>query len=402
MKFKKTVSMILIIAFSLVCIAFIPYNSHAEDQGHYLGSAVKTDRNGYSGSNEIGLNDHHSGWELGEFIINGYTRIIRDVKDNPVFIKTLGDEITLRFNLKQNIDNLNGNNRLVINQDKNGSDEYFGIERTNFGRGALIIRHTNWQNNRRVTKHFNYLPALEAGTDTEIKFFDADTDAEVRFFEEGDYEVALNYEIKRNYGPFGLLSSTYNYRIFFRFSVRNGETMIFLFDAITTSEITNQSVAENGFYIDLAGSQFLEIDVKKEVLVHGANGLIEDTRINRAAKDGDIFTDEGIYTITVSNLYTKQQTTKQIYVGDDPLLKAYMNTEHSINEINDLLILGTHTITNDGDIIPLITDTSQIDNEPRASLSRIIGTILIMSLIIIFIVLILRQKRNDLSQEESE
>ena len=148
--FKRALSLILIFVFSLALVAFIPYNSHAEIQKHYLGSAVNTGRNnGYSGENEIGEKDPHFGWELGRFSVSGYTRRSGD-KDTPVFIRTIGDEITLQFNLEQDIDRLGDNDRLVIAEDKNGSDKYFGIEKTNFGRGALIIRHTDWQNNKKM------------------------------------------------------------------------------------------------------------------------------------------------------------------------------------------------------------------------------------------------------------
>ena len=38
-------------------------------------------------------------------------------------------------------------------------------------------------------------------------------------------------------------------------------------------------------------------DIKKEILNVGQDEL--DTRFNRPAKDGETFTDEGVYTITV-------------------------------------------------------------------------------------------------------
>ena len=63
--------------------------------------------------------------------------------------------------------------------------------------------------------------------------------------------------------------------------------MVYPFDTATMSELTNSSITENGFYLDLAKSRYLETNVKKEVLTQGADGLTEDTRFNRPAKNGE-------------------------------------------------------------------------------------------------------------------
>ena len=94
-----------------------------------------------------------------------------------------------------------------------------------------------------------------------------------------------------------------NYKIDFRFKIRNGNCMVFPFDLATKSELSNEAYAPNGFYLDLARSRYLDINVKKEVMAAGANGLVEDTRFNGPARDGDEYTQEGIYTITCL-LYT--------------------------------------------------------------------------------------------------
>jgi len=46
---------------------------------------------------------------------------------------------------------------------------------------------------------------------------------------------------------------------------------------------------------------------------------------------------EGIYTITVSNPYTEEETVKKIYVGTNSVLKAYMTTGYAISDIQSLL-----------------------------------------------------------------
>lgn len=315
-----------------------------------LGSKVNTGKgNGYSGSNGIEKKDPHYGWELGNFFISGYTRNTKDDNGNPVFLKNVGDKVTLYFNLKQDIDNLNGNEALSISEDSNGYDEYFETNVTNFGRGALIIRYTNYENvKHEPTIYTNYLNAnAKTGADTIVQLF-----------EEGDYEVALNYKIKNNKTKVlgqSILPEYNYYRIFFKFSVRNGNCMVYPFDVTTKAELTNSSITENGFYLNLAKSRYLDINIKKEVLKEGTEGLTEDIRFNKPAKDGDQYTEEGIFTISVSNRYTDQLTTKTIYVGSDKILKAFVTTGLSIEEINNLVSQGAE-IADDGTVIQALKE----------------------------------------------
>ena len=82
-----------------------------------LGTLVSTGMdNGYSGNNKIGITDPHYGWKLGQFFVSGYTRETEKDK-NPVFLKNVGDQITLWFNLEQDINRLNDNENLSINGD---------------------------------------------------------------------------------------------------------------------------------------------------------------------------------------------------------------------------------------------------------------------------------------------
>lgn len=126
--------------------------------------------------------------------------------------------------------------------------------------------------------------------------------------------------------------------------------MVYPFDVVTGAELTNSSITENGFYLDLAKSRYLNIDIKKEVRKEGAEGLTEDVRFNKPAKDGEQYTDEGIYTITVSNVYTNQTTTKVIYVGTDDVLKAHVTTGLSIADVEYQLSMGA-TVAEDGTLI---------------------------------------------------
>ena len=232
--------------------------------------------------------------------------------------------MTLWFKLNQDINCLNGIPNLSITNDTEGYDQYFETSRMNFGRGALIIRHTDYNNTKSSpTIYTNYLEAnASVGADTKVQLF-----------EEGDYEVALDYEVTKD----ELIDKTGHYRIFFKFSVRNGNCMAYPIDVKTGSELTNSSMTENGFRLDLAKSRYLKINLKKEILKDSADGLIEDTRFNGPVQDGAEYTEEGIYTITTSNEYTGQSTVKKIYVGENDLLRACAATGLSVSEINSLI-----------------------------------------------------------------
>lgn len=285
---------------------------------------------GYGKKEFIKEKDVHYGWKLGSFVISGYTRQTKDEKGNIVFLKNVGDKIKLGFQLKQDIDKLNDDETLSIGIDKKGYDHGLETERTNFGRGAVLIRKTDYQN--KVEEPKIYVNYLEANAKT-----DANTKVDV--LEEGDYEAVLDYRVKKDpHQIFGksIFPSKSDYRISFKFSVRNGNCMVYPFDAKTKAELTNTAVAENGFYLDTAKSRYLTLDIKREVMNKGKDGLVEDTRFNKPAKDGEKFTDEGIYTITAKNQYTNTQTIKKIYVGDNEVLKAYVATNYSVEEINAL------------------------------------------------------------------
>lgn len=306
----------------------------------YLGAAVNAGNgDGYSEKNEIDIDDPHYNWKLGEFYVGGFTRVIDEKSGSPIFLKNVGDKVKLSFILNQDIDKLNGNDELSIEQDENGYDEHFGIPKTDFGKGMLVIRHTNYQNKtEEPVLHKNYLESVKVKADTVVELC-----------EEGDYEVALDYEIDVDNGIQFWKQGTYDYRIYFKFSVRNGNCMVYPFDTVNKNELTNTSVTENGFYLDLAKSKYLDINVKKEVLKEGAEGLVEDTRFNMPASDGESYTDEGVYTITAKNRYTNQTTTKIIYVGTNDLLKAHVTTNLSLKEIKKQMAQGAK-INADGSI----------------------------------------------------
>lgn len=301
----------------------------------YLGyPVVKTGLdNGYHETQEIGKDDPHFGLSIGKFYVSGFTGVTSQDGENFIFLKTAGDEVQLHFELTQDINMLGGDTTVTINQDNGGYDRQFGVSPTDFGRGTLIVRFTDYQNNTGEPQVYtDYLAAKSSGT----------ADTVISLNEEGDYEVGLDYEIKKDsriLGTAATTSSFTNYRIHFSFSVRNGNCMVFPFDLATGEELKNTSIAPDGFRLDLARSRFLTINVKLSTLTQGTAGLVEDVRFNRPARDGEEYTREGIYTITVQNEYTGQETIKTLYVGSDDQLIDYirqgLTLEQIIQEMNN-------------------------------------------------------------------
>lgn len=293
-----------------------------------LGTKINTGKdNGYSGNEAIVNKDPHYGWDIGTFFVNGYTRETVDHAGNPIFLKNVGDRVTLWFNLQEDITCLNGKNNLSIYEDANGYDQYFEIDKTNFKHGALIISYTDYEGKTHEPVIYTDFLAASARTGANTK---------VELFEEGDYEVALNYEIKNSDG----VDSYTNYRIYFKFSIRNGNCMVYPFDTVTGAELADNAITENGFRLDMAKSRYLTVDVKKEIVKTNDGGYVTDERFNRPAKDGETYSDEGIYTFTVKNLYTDSEpTTKVVYVGESPILRT-LASGYSLEEVNNLISQG--------------------------------------------------------------
>lgn len=372
------------------------------EQTYALGKKTRVKEfDGYSGSSEIEKKDIHYNWDIGQFFVSVFTDKVKESDGNIVFLKNVGDKVTLWFNLNQNINELNGDKDLKITDDTEGYDKYFETERTDFGKGTLIIRYTDYNNNSSEPQVYkNYLAAnTSVGADTKVQLF-----------EEGDYEVALDYEVTSDQ----LIDKVGHYRIFFTFSVRNGNCMVYPLDVSTGSELTNSSMTENGFMLDLAKSRYLQINVKREVLTDSADGLVEDTRSNAPAKDGEKYTEEGIYTITATNQYTNQKTTKKIYVGTNNLMKAVMTSGLSIEEINKLISEGatiddegTLTLAKESEVVYSSDRTiSSSENAEKATnkafnlkyLIAVVGALLVVALF----VGIKHKKKKSIAEEDDE
>lgn len=297
----------------------------SSDQTYNMDRTMRVKKlDSFSDEEKIDSKDIHFGWNLGSFVVSGFTQRITDDPDNPIFIKKAGDTVTLSFRLKQNIDALNDDEKLKVTSIKSASDQHFGIESCKFGRGALMVQYKDYTNEK--TKPQLYTDYLTATAKQEADTF-------IQLCEEGDYEVALDYEIKKD----GMIDTTRRYRIFAKFSVRNGSSMVYPFDLQNNAELTDGAITPNGFCLDFANSHYLTVYVKYSALNRVGNSYREDIRTNRPAKDGEKYTEPGIYTIEVTTDYASKPTTKRIAVGTDPALQAYVTSGLSIEDFNSRL-----------------------------------------------------------------
>ena len=311
-------------------------------------------QDGFKNPTAMQSDDPHNDWTLGKFYVSGYTDVTYD-GDVPIFLKVPGDKAALWFSLEHDLNKCNGRTDVEVEYISSGSDIYFGTPTIeDFGRGALIIRKSDKNNKKERFIYTNYLEAsATVGANTRVDLF-----------EEGDYEVALDYQLHYD-KPFVFgttTTKTLTYRVFFKFKVRNGDISAFIRDVDTNQFITNANIAENGFYIDVANSQYLSISIKREVLSESLDGLVEDTKFSGVAKEGRYYKDEGVYTVTVKNLATGDSVEKRVYVGNSDILKAHIVNEISISEINERLAAGA-VIDENGYISDYAQESNKEDTE---------------------------------------
>lgn len=369
--------------------------AYADEPARYeLGHAVQAGLDdGYAAQDAIAEKDPHFGWELGQFSVTGYVDAITDEADAPVFIKGADEAVWLEFDLLQDIDCLNGNERLSIAQDTNGYDEKLGVAETDFGHGALVIQRTDSQG-----------VAGEPMVYTDFLAADAEVSAAtgVALYEEGDYEVALDYELvndpRRIFGQ-SLFPAYYNYRIAFGFSVRNAGTSVQLCDAATDRALGAASSAENGFYIDFDKSPYFVVDVRRDVVSDDRNDLVEDARFDDVDRDAGAFVDEGVYTLSVANPYTGEQSERCIYVGTDEVLRAFVATGIPLAEIRVHLADGAQveqdgTLVKEGEVVQASGDRDWPDvfGDWRVWLA---AGLIVVAVLVILLVRHSRRKRSN-------
>lgn len=352
--------------------------------------------------------DPHNGWELGSFYLEGFSgSVMSDYnyykEKMPVYLKNANDKVRFGFKLAQNIYKLNNDSSLEISDDHKVIQDCWVDDpyvKGDFHHGVLIVVHTDYQGRQKITTYRDFLKGKDVGANTEVELF-----------EEGDYRVILCYEIYRKTGWNWLTdwmdpnSNWFNYRIESYFSVRNGNAMFYPFD-LSGNELANRSYTEDGFLVDLAGSHYLKLFAKKEILNKAGTDIIEDTRFNKIVADQTIFKEEGKYTITVKNIYTDLETTKIIYVGTNDLMRCNTVTGYSIEEIQAMLKNG-YVINEDGTLSKpskesdkkeetkeLIMSTTK-EKHPWIIISIISTTLFISCLIIITIRFIIKKIKGE-------
>lgn len=149
--------------------------------------------------------------------------------------------------------------------------------------------------------------------------------------EEGDYEVALDYEVQDSELTH-ITSKFGNYRIFLRFSIRNGNCMVYPFDLLTGAELQNTSVAEAGFSLDLARSRYLDINVRRAVLVErrtASSRMSASTAPRRTATA----TRRRASTPFRSATDTRVNPQQNDFVGSQELLETYVRNGFSLERL---------------------------------------------------------------------
>lgn len=271
----------------------------------------KAKKNNYAETEKIrDKDDFQYGWKLGKFCLEGYT--VKGV-DKEVYQKTIGHKVKLSFKLFQDISRLNGNEKLFIDADKDGSDAGFQTKPHDMKRGELVIKHIGKDGSSKINEYHDFLAALTSPA----------ADTILQLFEEGDYEVHLNYAIRRKTPK--LWETTSYYQTAFKFKIENGNCMAYIFDAKTNEELFNEARTLNGFWIDSAKSKTPKVTVKKEIFNTQTKNF--DMRFNKPVNNEDRFTDEGKYTITI-RCPDDMESFKTIYVGENKPTEKGDNREN--------------------------------------------------------------------------
>ena len=281
--------------------------------------------NGFAKQTIINQDDPHAGWSLGHFTISGFSAKEKDDAGDWIFYKVLGDSgeeyddnIVLQFDLREDIDALHGQNTMKIADDTETFDQGFNYRGNPFRRGALLIQHEKPDGSIGETQQYaNYLDAKES--------INANTSIEIK--EEGDYRIALDYEIASR----GALNRPIinDYRVYLTFKVRNGNCTVFTFDLDNGMELENGAITESGFKLTFAESHYLKVFIKREALSYGVDGYKLNTSFNGFAKEGIPYTEPGLYTISAGIPSTGHLTEKQIFVGSKEEYENYVLAGHN-------------------------------------------------------------------------
>lgn len=320
-------SVFVLPAFADESVADIP----TETTNHFVFNEMKTapDNTGYAAPCALGAGDPLLGVNVLDIEIGGFSATTLH-NGERVFLKTSPSVPTLSINVKADLNNLGGSGAYVCADIATVASD-FGY-RGRVGKGLLIVEHIDYTGKKQTFATPDLFTVLNDNGDIIPAVFGA----------EGHYRIAVLFEteryvktVKEWVSPFKKkkkkIFAYNNYVISAEFSILNGNAMVFAFDS-AGNEIYNGSVVSDGFFLDLAESHYLDLQIKKEVVrSSGFLGETTDTRFNTVGEDKRFYNQNGLYTITVTNPVTGATTTKKILVaGDgDTELKNTVATTHA-------------------------------------------------------------------------
>lgn len=314
---KKILSLIIsfILLFTSTLCANAGANLKVKNNGNkfiYKNFYRTPDEGGFNKKISMNTNSYHLGWELGQFVLDGYTQKIKGKDGIYTFEKNAGDNISLYFDLFENINKLNGNKKLIIDKLDQDTDIDYNLKESNYGKGLLIIKKKdlNTSCSEPVKIYKNFLKKKDKNRKIELK-------------EEADYEISLDYRVTET----SFIDTSENYKIKFKFRIINSNTTIYPKDLNTGLDLTNDSSTENGFYVDFAGAKGLEVYVKHKIINQDKDNW--HILSNEAVKDKQEFCEDGCYEIKVINNSTNADPTYyNVYVGKDNILKDFAENKY--------------------------------------------------------------------------
>ena len=307
-------------------------DNYSTNSNTYMFNETKTtaDNNGYANPSALGAGDPLLGVNVLEIVIGNFssTTIFNGKR---IFLKTSPDVPVLSINVNTDLGNLGGSGAYICSDSATVVSDY-GY-RGKVGYGLLAIEHTDYTGKTETFFTPDLFNVLKESGDIIPAFFG----------EEGLYRISVFFETERYVktvkdwkNPFYYKKKKVyeyrNYRVDASYEIRNGNTMVYTFDS-AGNEISNGSVVTDGFYLDLANSHYLDVQIKKEVVGNsGFLGETTDTRFNTIGVDKRFYDSEGLYTIVVSNPVTGASTTKKLLVAgqeNSTLMKAVATTYSS-------------------------------------------------------------------------
>lgn len=308
---KRTLICLLMALVSVVTSVKIPGGiAESMESGYRLThTLVETGRdNGFSKENQVEKSNPHYGWNIGNFSVSGF--VAKEVAPFgvPIFYVRKGDiNFKLIFELNYPLDKLGNKETLSVNEDTNGYDTSFEIEKQDFGYGALFIRRRDIETGEydEVSKHLNFLYGRKVGSQFVV------TNSMV----EGDYEIALDYEIKERYGLLNALTNWWNYKMSCRFAVRyfDEEGSLPKATNINTSQIVVHSENNQKYKLEVRSNWFEEA---KQV---GENIGVDGSQI-------EYFSDESENTMVTMIASPQDGNIKKPYLNDDTQMKDYIES----------------------------------------------------------------------------